>query len=110
MAFRIQSDFSPMGDQPQAIDQLAQGIEQGYPHQTLLGVTGSGKTFTMANVIAEHQHATAPGLVEESSPGAASRQQTLRTIRQQSTSPSRPASVHREESSARRSLRVRWIE
>ena len=36
-----------MGDQPQAIDQLAQGIEQGYPHQTLLGVTGSGKTFSI---------------------------------------------------------------
>ena len=58
MAFRIQSDFSPMGDQPQAIDQLAQGIEQGYPHQTLLGVTGSGKTFSIANVVERVQRPT----------------------------------------------------
>ena len=58
MAFRIQSDFSPMGDQPQAIDQLAQGIEQGHPHQTLLGVTGSGKTFSIANVVERVQRPT----------------------------------------------------
>ncbi|HTF99091.1 MAG TPA: DEAD/DEAH box helicase family protein, partial [Nitrospirota bacterium] len=49
--FRISSDFKPTGDQPQAIDQLAEGVVKGLPHQVLLGVTGSGKTFTMANVV-----------------------------------------------------------
>jgi excinuclease ABC subunit B len=52
MDFKLISDFEPTGDQPQAIEQLVQGIENGIPHQTLLGVTGSGKTFTIANVIA----------------------------------------------------------
>ena len=51
-AFQLESQFSPAGDQPQAIAQLIDGIESGLAHQTLLGVTGSGKTFTMANVIA----------------------------------------------------------
>jgi excinuclease ABC subunit B len=50
--FEIVSDFQPQGDQPQAIDKLALGVEEGKRHQVLLGVTGSGKTFTMANVIA----------------------------------------------------------
>lgn len=50
--FKIHSDFAPMGDQPEAIAQLSQGIADGIPAQTLLGVTGSGKTFTIANVIA----------------------------------------------------------
>src|SRR5574337_2050767 len=49
--FRITSDFNPTGDQPQAIDALADGITKGLRDQVLLGVTGSGKTFTMANVI-----------------------------------------------------------
>lgn len=53
MDFILASDFEPTGDQPKAIDQLVKGIETGEPHQTLLGVTGSGKTFTMANVIAK---------------------------------------------------------
>jgi excinuclease ABC subunit B len=53
MSFKIQSPFSPTGDQPMAIEQLIQGIEHNEPAQVLLGVTGSGKTFTMANVIAE---------------------------------------------------------
>ncbi|MBQ7238589.1 MAG: excinuclease ABC subunit UvrB [Bacteroidales bacterium] len=52
MLFDLQSPFKAMGDQPEAIQQLTRGIEQGIPAQTLLGVTGSGKTFTMANVIA----------------------------------------------------------
>lgn len=51
MKFELQSKYKPTGDQPQAIEQLVAGIEQGLPAQTLLGVTGSGKTFTMANVI-----------------------------------------------------------
>ena len=51
MNFKLQSKYAPTGDQPQAIDQLVAGINQGLPAQTLLGVTGSGKTFTMANVI-----------------------------------------------------------
>ena len=50
-AFRLSSQFSPKGDQPRAIEQLLAGIERGDKHQVLLGITGSGKTFTMANVI-----------------------------------------------------------
>ena len=49
--FKLHSPFSPMGDQPQAIEQLVRGLENGARYQTLLGVTGSGKTFTMANII-----------------------------------------------------------
>ena len=51
-AFHLVSPFAPTGDQPEAIAGLVDGIKQGLPFQTLLGVTGSGKTFTMANVIA----------------------------------------------------------
>lgn len=51
--FELVSDYKPMGDQPRAIDGLIQGLEAGLSHQTLLGVTGSGKTFTMANVVAK---------------------------------------------------------
>ncbi len=51
MDFKLISDFVPTGDQPQAIEQLVDGLEKGVPFQTLLGVTGSGKTFTIANVI-----------------------------------------------------------
>lgn len=53
MSFILQSPFTPTGDQPQAIEQLIQGVQAGDKAQVLLGVTGSGKTFTMANVIAE---------------------------------------------------------
>ncbi len=53
MDFKLSSAYSPTGDQPQAIEQIARGIRLGVPAQTLLGVTGSGKTFTMANVIKE---------------------------------------------------------
>jgi len=49
--FQINSDFVPRGDQPAAIDELSAGVKKGHPHQVLLGVTGSGKTYTMANVI-----------------------------------------------------------
>ena len=52
MDFNLKSEYVPTGDQPKAIQQLTEGIERGEPHQTLLGVTGSGKTFTIANVIA----------------------------------------------------------
>jgi excinuclease ABC subunit B len=55
MAFRLISDFTPTGDQPEAIRQLTEGLRQGVPFQTLLGVTGSGKTFTIANVIEQVQ-------------------------------------------------------
>ncbi len=51
--FKLVSDYKPTGDQPQAIDKLVDGINKGYNEQTLLGVTGSGKTFTMANIIAK---------------------------------------------------------
>ena len=56
--FEIVSDFRPTGDQPQAIDKLVAGIDQGLKHQTLLGVTGSGKTFTMACVVERLQRPT----------------------------------------------------
>ena len=51
MPFKIVSDFKPTGDQPEAIRQLTEGVNSGAKAQTLLGVTGSGKTFTMANII-----------------------------------------------------------
>ncbi len=51
--FKLVSNYQPTGDQPQAIEKLVEGIEKGYNEQTLLGVTGSGKTFTMANIIAK---------------------------------------------------------
>src|SRR5437870_12481482 len=52
--FRLVADFQPTGDQPQAIDRLAEGLGRGMRHQTLMGATGRGKTWTMANVIARH--------------------------------------------------------
>ena len=52
MDFKLHSDYKPTGDQPNAIRELTEGVNNGVPYQTLLGVTGSGKTFTMANVIA----------------------------------------------------------
>ena len=58
MNFDLVSDFQPTGDQPTAIKELSQGINEGVPFQTLLGVTGSGKTFTVANVIKETQRPT----------------------------------------------------
>lgn len=56
--FQIISDFKPTGDQPQAINELVEGLKSNFRHQTLLGVTGSGKTFTMANVIERVQRPT----------------------------------------------------
>ncbi|MCA9948664.1 MAG: excinuclease ABC subunit UvrB [Anaerolineales bacterium] len=56
--FKLVSDFKPMGDQPQAIDKLIAGLERGEQYQTLLGATGTGKTFTIANVIQQTQRAT----------------------------------------------------
>ena len=56
--FRLQSDYQPCGDQPEAIRELVEGIERGDQHQVLLGVTGSGKTFTMANMVNQLQRPT----------------------------------------------------
>ena len=56
--FKLVSNYKPSGDQPQAIDKLVKGIEQGDDTQTLLGITGSGKTFTIANVIEKVQRPT----------------------------------------------------
>ena len=69
MEFRLHSEFAPTGDQPQAIEQLAKGFLEGNQCETLLGVTGSGKTFTMANIIqrlnkAKAQDRKAPDLVK----------------------------------------------
>lgn len=58
MNFKLASDYKPTGDQPQAIEALTEGVERGDPAQVLLGVTGSGKTFTMANVIQKVQRPT----------------------------------------------------
>src|SRR5450631_4209948 len=57
-AFELRSDYAPAGDQPEAIERLVEGLKTGYAHQTLLGVTGSGKTFSIANVIQQVQRAT----------------------------------------------------
>ena len=56
--FDLVTNYQPAGDQPQAIEKLVAGIEKGYHDQLLLGVTGSGKTYTMANVIARTQRPT----------------------------------------------------
>ncbi|MEO1097627.1 MAG: excinuclease ABC subunit UvrB [Bacteroidota bacterium] len=58
MAFKLTSEYEPTGDQPQAIAQLANGLNEGEPYQTLLGATGTGKTFTIANVVQEVQKPT----------------------------------------------------
>ncbi|MEO8065504.1 MAG: excinuclease ABC subunit UvrB [Candidatus Doudnabacteria bacterium] len=58
MKFQLQSEFKPAGDQPQAIEKLVKGLEKKYRYQTLLGVTGSGKTFTMANIVQQVQRPT----------------------------------------------------
>lgn len=58
MKFQVVSDFKPTGDQPQAIAELVKGLHENEPHQTLLGVTGSGKTFTVANVVESVQRPT----------------------------------------------------
>ena len=58
MQFKLVSSYKPMGDQTQAIQQLSQGIVNGEKYQTLLGVTGSGKTFTIANVVEQVQRPT----------------------------------------------------
>ena len=55
MSFHLEAPYQPTGDQPQAIEQLVAGLRMGQREQTLLGVTGSGKTFTMANIIAQQQ-------------------------------------------------------
>ena len=56
--FKLHSEYKPTGDQPQAIEYLSNGIKEGKKFQTLLGVTGSGKTFTMANIIQQVQKPT----------------------------------------------------
>ena len=57
-AFKVVSDFQPTGDQPQAIEKLVEGLRRGYKHQTLLGATGTGKTYTIAKVIEQVQRPT----------------------------------------------------
>ena len=56
--FRVVSDFKPTGDQPQAIEQLVEGLGHGYQHQTLLGATGTGKTYSIAKVVEQVQRPT----------------------------------------------------
>jgi excinuclease ABC subunit B len=58
MKFELISEYQPTGDQPEAIKQLTEGLDRGDLHQTLLGVTGSGKTYTIANVIEKVQKPT----------------------------------------------------
>ncbi len=59
--FQLETEFEPTGDQPEAIDALIQGIEDGLMHQTLLGVTGSGKTFTAVAVLCGSMMCLCPG-------------------------------------------------
>ena len=70
MKFKLQSDFNPTGDQPIAIKELVTGLKKDIKYQTLLGVTGSGKTFTIANVIKERKELQ----------GKSKRSQSLRPI------------------------------
>ena len=56
--FKIHSEYKPTGDQPEAIENISEGFKKGLKYQTLLGVTGSGKTFTMANIIEKIQKPT----------------------------------------------------
>ncbi|NMC77396.1 MAG: DEAD/DEAH box helicase family protein, partial [Candidatus Methanofastidiosa archaeon] len=56
--FKLISEFKPNGDQPKAISELYEGIKKGYKYQTLLGVTGSGKTYTVANIIEKYNRPT----------------------------------------------------
>lgn len=56
--FKIHSEYKPTGDQPEAIENISEGFNKGLKYQTLLGVTGSGKTFTMANIIEKIQKPT----------------------------------------------------
>ncbi|RYF49164.1 MAG: excinuclease ABC subunit B, partial [Cytophagaceae bacterium] len=58
MDFKLTSEFQPTGDQPKAIEKLVKGVNEGEPAQVLLGVTGSGKTFTVANLIAQTNRPT----------------------------------------------------
>jgi excinuclease UvrABC helicase subunit UvrB len=70
--FKIVSDYKMCGDQPEAVEKLVQGLNRGYRHQTLLGVTGSGKTFTMANIIERVQRPTL--VIAITNPGCAALQ------------------------------------
>ena len=69
--FKLQAPYKPTGDQPQAIAELVKGFKEGNQFQTLLGVTGSGKTFTMANVIQELQKPNAGYRPQQDACGAA---------------------------------------
>ena len=75
MDFKLKSDFAPMGDQPEAIRQLVEGVRAGQRAQVLQGVTGSGKTFTVANVIQELQR---PTLVHSFTASSGSSSRTMR--------------------------------
>ena len=68
MEFELHAPYTPTGDQPQAIEKLVRGLQLGLEEQTLLGVTGSGKTFTMANVIAQLNRPY-PGPGSQQNPG-----------------------------------------
>ncbi len=78
MDFQLVTNYKPRGDQPRAIDELVQGLGAGEKHQVLLGVTGSGKTFTMAKVIEQSQPAGAdPGAQQDAGGAALSRVQAV---------------------------------
>ena len=71
--FKLVSEYAPTGDQPQAIAELVEGFREGNQFETLLGVTGSGKTFTMANVIQAAEQADADHCPQQDAGGAAVR-------------------------------------
>ena len=86
-SFKLHSDYRPTGDQPEAIDALVAGIENGIDEQVLLGVTGSGKTFTMANVIARLNR---PTLVLARTPTPSSKRTAPSTTRSNACATARP--------------------
>ena len=104
-AFRLEADYEPAGDQPQAIAKLVEGLESGLAHQTLLGVTGSGKTFTIANVIQQRAAPDAGDGAQQDAGGAALRRvpgvlpaqrgRVFRLATTTTTSP-RPTSLRRD--------------
>ena len=82
LAFKLRSEFTPKGDQPAAIESLIKSFEAGAQYQTLLGITGSGKTFTVANVIAAAAEADADHGAEQDAGGAAVRRDARAVSRQ----------------------------
>jgi excinuclease UvrABC helicase subunit UvrB len=77
MNFKLRSNYQPRGDQPAAIEQLTRGVDGGEKHQVLLGVTGSGKTFTVAKLISNHFSRKTPSNISSATTIFISRRRTF---------------------------------